>query len=158
MPDVTVKLTLGAFSIEVSGPIEYVDKKLDEVLARYAPSGRVSALESSTGTSVPKTEVGGEKVSAAEFMKGASAQNQTDRAMLLGYYLEKVEGWTNFTTTELAHWGREVRRPFGNVSDVVAKLTARGLMMSAGDKDGQRAYALTATGEEYVASITERSN
>jgi len=155
MGDVTVKLTLGGFSVEVSGPSDYVDKKLEEILGRFNPTSRVTTREGIAVSPPPQTEVGGKKVSAAEFLKGASAQNQTDRAVLLGYYLEKVEGLSSFTTTELAHWGKEVKRPFGNVSDVVAKLSARGLMMSTGDKDGQRAYALTATGEEYVASLSE---
>ncbi len=157
MAEVTVKLSIGNFSVEVTGDQQYVDQRFEELVSRFLTSRRLPSSEAAAAGSVPQ-ESGGKKVSAAEFMKGASAQNQTDRAMLLGYYLEKVEAWASFTTTDLAHWGKEIKRPFGNVSDVVAKLTARGLMMSSGDKDGQRAYALTATGEEYVASITERSN
>ncbi len=157
MAEVTVKLTIGNFSVEVAGDQGYVDQRFEELVSRFLTSRRLVSGEPPTTTNVPQ-EPGGKKLSAAEFMKGASAQNQTDRAMLLGYYLEKIESFASFTTTELAHWGKEVKRPFGNVSDVVAKLTARGLMMSTGDKDGQKAYALTATGEEYVASITERSN
>ena len=31
-----------------------------------------------------------------------------------------------------------------------------GLMMNSGDEDGQPAYVLTASGEEYVNSMSER--
>lgn len=154
MSDVTVKLTLGSFSVEVSGPAEYVDKKIEDLTARFLGSGRsgVSELRSAAPAI---SEGGGKKISAGEFVKSANPRNLSDQAMVLGYFLEKMDSMTGFTSTDLGNLGREIKRPFGNPSDVVAKLTARGLMMSAGDKEGQRAYALTASGEEYVESMIE---
>lgn len=38
MADVTLKLTIGTFSVEVSGPSEYADKKLEELVGRYLTS------------------------------------------------------------------------------------------------------------------------
>jgi len=78
--------------------------------------------------------------------------------MALAYYLERVEQMQSFTTGELNDKAREARYPFGNVSDVVYKLASRGLMMSAGDKEGARAYALTASGEQYVESMLESAS
>jgi len=75
--------------------------------------------------------------------------------LALGYFLEKVEGVAAFTSSEIAQLGRDTKQPFANASDSVAKLTGRGLMMSAGDKEGQRAYALTASGEAYVEALLE---
>src|SRR5208337_4273512 len=114
-----------------------------------------TSLTEPPGTASVQVETGGKKTSAAEFVKKSTAKNQIDRALVLGYFLEKIEGLSGFTSTELANLGRETKNPFTNASDAVAKLAGRGLMMSAGDKEGQRAYALTASGEAYVEALIE---
>jgi hypothetical protein len=154
MADVTVKLAIGSFSVEVTGDAAYVDKKLDELVARFISPGKSSSGEQALPANVP-LEAGGKKTSAAEFLKSSNARNQVDRALVLGYYLEKMDRVTSFTSTEIAQLGKDTKQPFANASDIVAKLTGRGLMMSAGDKEGQRAYALTASGETYVEALLE---
>ncbi len=152
MPDVTVKLAIGNFSVEVTGEQAYVDKKIEELVARFLsrkPSG-----EPAPAPSAPP-ETGGKQMSPAEFVKLSKAKNQMDRALVLGYYLEKVSGYSGFTSSELAELGKQIKQPFANASDAVARLTGRGLMMSSGDKEGQRAYALTASGETYVETLIE---
>jgi len=151
MPDVTVKLTIGTFSIEVAGEQSYVDAKFEELVSRFLSSRRGQAVDPQTF--VASEQESGKKTSAAEFLKRGAFKNQSDRALGLGYYLEKFERRTLFTSTELVELGKETKQPFTNASDSVAKLTSRGLMMSAGDKDGQRAYALTASGETYVEGL-----
>ena len=153
MSNVTLKLTLGNFSVEVSGPADYAEAKLEELVSRYFTPSKV-ALGESRPVPIP-LEQGGKKLAPGEFLRKVNHKNQPDRALALAYYLEKVEGLPSFTTTELADIGKSVKHPFSNSSDVVAKLSSRGLMMSAGDKDGQRGYALTASGEEYVESMLE---
>ncbi|OLE74932.1 hypothetical protein AUG19_07250 [archaeon 13_1_20CM_2_54_9] len=154
MADVTVKLAIGNFSVEVSGDKEYVDKKVEELANRFLTSWRPSSAEPAQASRAP-VEVGGKKTSPAEYLKKSTAKNQNDRALLLGYYLEKTQGVSNFTSSEIGQLGKDAKQPFANPSDAVAKLTARGLMMSAGDKEGQRAYALTASGETYVETLLE---
>jgi hypothetical protein len=154
MAEVTVKLTVGTFSVEVTGEQSYVDKKVDELASRFLSSWKPPSSEPAAPPAVP-LETGGKKTSPAEFLRKSGAKNQMDRALLLGYYLERTESASNFTSTELAQTGRDAKLPFTNPSDLVAKLTARGLMMSAGDKEGQRAYALTASGETYVETLLE---
>jgi hypothetical protein len=154
MADVTVKLAMGTFSVEVTGDQAYVDKKIDELVARFLSPGKTSSVEQAVAANAP-LEPGGKKTSAAEFVKKSGAKNQVDRALALGYYFERFEGVPSFTSTELAQLGRDTKQPFANPSDIVAKLTGRGLMMSAGDKEGQRAYALTVSGETYVETLLE---
>ncbi len=153
MGEVSVRLTVGAFSVEVSGEAEYVDKKFEELVSRFL-HWKPSTVEPSSAPGV-MPEAGGKQLSAAEFVKLTAAKNQMDRALVLGYYLEKVMGSAGFTSSELGEQGHQIRQPFANPSDAVAKLSGRGLMMSAGDKEGQRAYALTASGETYVESLLE---
>jgi hypothetical protein len=154
MADVTVKLAIGSFSVEVTGESAYVDKKLEELVSRFLSTGKTPLSETVPASNVV-ADSGGKKLSAAELLKKSSVKNQIDRALVLGYYLEKYSGATGFTSTEIGTLGRETKNPFANPSDAVAKLTGRGLMMSAGDKEGQRAYALTASGEAFVESLLE---
>ena len=156
MADVTIKLTIGNFSVEVSGPQEYANEKFNDLVGQYlsAPKTSVPDSRAVSAPSSPTTPAA-KRESPAEFLKKAGTRNQFDQAMLLGYYLEKVQSFASFTSTELGALARDAKRPFANPSDIVAKLTARGLMMSSGDKEGQRAYAVTATGEEYVGQILE---
>lgn len=152
MADVTVKLTIGSVSVEVTGSSKYVDKKFEELVTRFLSSRTTVSTEPRTPSAT--LDRGGKKTSAAEFLKKSSAKNQYDRALLLAYYLEK-SGNASFTSGELVRLGKETRQPFTNASDSVAKLSGRGLMMSAGDKEGARAYALTASGEAYVEAMLE---
>jgi len=153
MPDVTIKLGIGSFSVEVTGPADYAEKKLEELVGRYLGPARSGSAELQ---GAPVLEQGGKKLSAGEFLKKASHKNQTDRALVFGYYVERMTSQPRFTTTELGTLGLETKHPFSNISDAVARLVSRGLMMSSGEKENQRAYALTASGEEYVESMLER--
>src|SRR2546422_228467 len=104
MAEVTVKLAIGGFSVEVTGDQGYVDQKFEELVSRFLASRRPTLGESAAATSFPQ-ETGGKKTSAAEFLKRSAAKNQNDRALALGYYLEKVEGLSGFTSTEIAQLG-----------------------------------------------------
>jgi hypothetical protein len=151
MPDVTVKLTIGSFSVEVSGEPDFVNKKFEELVSRFLTGSSPSTAE--MATPAVALETSGKRTSPAEFLKQAAAKSQFDRALLLGYYLEKTQGVSSFTSAEITQLGQEAKQPFANSSDAIAKLTGRGLMMSAGDKDGKRAFALTASGEAYVEGL-----
>jgi hypothetical protein len=153
MANVTLKLVIGTFSAEVSGPAKYAEKKLEDLISKYLSSSMKPAFSESSGSSSSLLQgaAGKKKRSPSEVAKRAG--NQTDRALLLGYYVEKVNGQSTFTTTELRDLGKEAKYSFTNISDSVASLVGRGLMMSAGDKEGHRAYTLTATGEEYAESL-----
>lgn len=153
MPNVVLKLSVGTFSVEVSGPAKYAEKKLEDLIAKYLSSSVKSSTSDSgsASTSPLQPSSGKKKRSPSEILKKVG--NQTDRALLLGYYLEKMESQPSFTTSELRELGKQAKYSFTNISDSVASLVGRGLMMSAGEKDSHRAYTLTATGEEYAESL-----
>jgi len=153
MANVTLKLSIGTFSVEVSGPAKYAEKKIEDLIAKYLSSSVKSGASdsSSSASSSRQPSAGKKKRSPSEILKRAS--NQTDRALLLGYYMENMDSQPSFTTGELAELGKQAKYSFTNISDSVARLVGRGLMMSAGEKESQRAYTLTATGEEYAESL-----
>src|SRR5207247_5003033 len=154
MADVTLRVTIEAASVEVTGSEEYAERKLEELLDKYLGMTKPGVSAEARPAPIP-LETGGKRLSVGEFMRRITSKNLTDRALGLAYYLEKVEGASSFTTGELAAKGKEAKYPFANISDVVARLAARGLMMSAGDKESQRAYALTASGEQVIESMLE---
>jgi hypothetical protein len=67
MADVTVKLAVGNFSVEVTGEAAYVDKKIDELVSRFLSSSWKASVGEPTASSAVATELSGKKMSAAEF-------------------------------------------------------------------------------------------
>ena len=96
----------------------------------------------------------GKRLSVAQFFKKLSPKTDVDRALAAGYYLEKFGQQHNFTAAEVRETIRSAKvAPPKNPSDVVAKNIRKGLMMTAGDKDGKMAFVLTNDGEEAVGDL-----
>ena len=114
------------------------------------------APEVSSSATPLTADATGKALSPAEFLRRISHTNQLDLALALGYYLEKMRSVQSFTTKELLELSKEVKYPFANISESVSRLVGRGLMMTAGDKDGARAYSLTATGEQMIDSMATK--
>lgn len=147
---VTLKVQIGGVSVEVSGSSEYAENKLDELIQKYGPSRSTSQ---SAHASI-STNATGKPSSPSEFIKKISPKNQSEKAIVLAYYLEKVKGMDKFTTADLTAVCRNAKQPkFTNISDTVAKQVQQGLLMGAGDTESGRAYVLTTTGEEYVENL-----
>ena len=98
MANVTLKLSIGTFSVEVSGPAEYAEKKLEDLIAKYLSSSVKSGPSDSgaSNASLLRPSAGKKKRSPSEILKRAC--NQTERALLLGYYVEKREGQPNLVS------------------------------------------------------------
>ena len=158
MSDVTVKVSIGSYSVEVTGPQEYVNPKFEELTGRFFPAQLrgAAAPEAIAGTAPLTTDAAGKALAPAEFLRKISHTNQLDRALALGYYLEKMRNVQSFTTKDLLDLSKEVKYPFANISESVSRLVGRGLMMTAGDKDGARAYSVTATGEQMIDSMATK--
>lgn len=149
--NVTLKVQVGAISVEVTGTPEYAEKKLEELIEKYGASRGTTSQ--SMRTQIPTNETG-KPASPSEFIKKMSPKNQSEKAIVLAYYLEKVKGMDKFTTADLTAVGRDAKQPrFTNISDTVARQVQQGLLMGAGDSESGRAYVLTTTGEEYVENL-----
>ena len=156
MEKVTLKVQYGNFSVEVSGPENYAEKKLDELLKKY---GNVQKAHEPTSPAEKKlVTASSKKISPAEYIKKESPKSQADRALLLWYYLEKLESRENFSTNELTEINKIAKQSrFTNISDTVAKLVKQGLMMGSGETDGKRAFTLTTSGEEAVEALSSKA-
>jgi len=79
---------------------------------------------------------------------------ETQKTLVLGYYLEHSEGMESFNATDLETMFRSAKEKLPkNINDTVNKNIVRGLIMEAREKkEGKKAWILTSTGEKYVES------
>ena len=102
----------------------------------------------------------GEKVSptvpkAPSLSRFANEKNPADdvqRSLVIGYYLEKHANHAAFNAKDLEKGFVDAKEKVpGNVEDKILKNVWKGHMMQAQeDKDGLKAYALTASGKKFV--------
>lgn len=97
------------------------------------------------------------KISPKEFLTNYEVATNTDRALILGYYMEQIEGSATFNATDIDKLFRlSKEKPPKNMNDILAKNVARngGLLMVADEKkDDKKAWMVTRTGEEYLNEL-----
>ena len=123
--------------------IEDMMKKLDE------HEKRISILESAT---IKKTQTEGKKLSVKEFLLTNKPNDNVQRTLVIGYYLEHFELMDSFNTKDLADGFRSAKEPQPiNINDKVNMNLRKGYMMEAKEKkEKSKAWVLTSTGEIFV--------
>jgi hypothetical protein len=93
-------------------------------------------------------------MSIREFILAKKPENDVQKALAIGYYLEKHEDFSSFNVRNLADGFRAAKeRVPQNVSDKVQWNIRKGHMMEAkAKKNNLKAWFLTGSGEEYVES------
>lgn len=119
--------------------------RLDAVEARVKKLEE--ALLSGPVDSRPK-----KKLSAKEFLLTKSAAKDTQKLLVLGYYLEHMEQMESFNVSDIeAAFHAAKENPPGNTNATVDRNIAQGFLMpSPNKKDGKKAWCLTSTGEQQV--------
>src|SRR4051812_2520834 len=89
------------------------------------------------------------EVSAREFLLTASPKSDTQKVLLLGYFLEHIEGAHSFNVWDLEGAFRAAKEKLpSNMNDAVNKNIVRGFLMEAEEKkDAKKAWYFTASGE-----------
>jgi len=126
-----------------------IEQKVEELEQRVAKLEAQSFPSRSNSPYGPKKK----KVSPQEFLAMKDAQTETKKVLVLGYYLEHVEGMESFNATDLESIFRSAKeRPPKNINDVVNKNINPGrfIMEAAEKRDDKKAWVLTSTGEKYV--------
>ena len=155
--NVTMRVRIGESEIEVTGPSDFVEKKITEFVEKQKP-GLVSSSPTptkgitSSGIEVAQTLPKG--MSVAQFFKKASPRTDLDRVLAAGYFLEKFKNQDSFTASEVkdAIRGAKISPPV-NPSDSISKNIKKGYIMPSGDKEGKMAFVLTSDGEDTVAEL-----
>jgi len=155
--NVTMRVRIADAELEVTGPKNFVEEKI----AAFVKTQRDTRPQHQGTNPTSSGPMGGQVaqaslakgLSAAQFFKKATLKSDVDRVLMAGYFLEKHNGADSFTTAEITDTIRQAKiKPPANPSDSVAKNIKKGLMMSAGDKEGKKAFVLTSDGEEVVSA------
>jgi hypothetical protein len=154
-PTVTMRIRVGDNELEVSGPSDFVERKIADFaqqqkeLAQPAGANAVGDRATREGHAAS-----GKKMALAQLLKKLGLKTEVDRVLAAGHYLEASEGVESFTAAEVSSAIRNAKNPPPrNANDAINQNIRKGLMMSAGDKDGKMAFVLTTDGEEKIASM-----
>ena len=154
---VTMRVRLGDSELEVTGPTQFVEEKINEFVERQRNVGTRATSALRHGTEPARdapSDLARKGTSVAQFFRSLSLKTDVDRVLAAGYYLEKNKNVDNFTTAEVAQTIRDAKRtPPTNVSDCIARNIKKGFIMGSGDKDGTPAYVLTTDGEDAVSAL-----
>jgi len=128
------------------GIIKDLMKKLDD------HENRISALE---GMPAKRTQVEGKKLSVKEFLLTKKPNDDVQRTIVIGYYLEHFESMDRFNARDLADGFRSAKEPPPtNINDKVNLNIRKGHMMEAKEKkDKFKAWVLTNSGEKFVEEV-----
>jgi len=99
-----------------------------------------------------KPERARKKISIKEFILQKNPKGDVQRALAIGYYLEKYEGFSSFNAKDLENGFRDTKEKIPqNVPDKIQMNVRNGHMMKVEEKkDGYKAYVLTNSGEKFV--------
>ena len=151
---VTMRVKIGDAELEVTGPTAFVEGKIEEFVAAHQGGVGKAATHTTAPTGVSSASSTKKQGSLAQLFKRLSVKSDVERTLIAGYFLESSQGAQSFTAAELRDAIRNAKsRPPSNPSDAINKNIKKGLMMSAGDKDGKMAFVLTTDGEEAVAAL-----
>lgn len=87
-----------------------------------------------------------------EFIVEKDPLSDNDRTLLIGYYLEKYDGISVFTTGEIKEGYQRAKQKIpANVSDTIQQNIKKGFIAEAKDKkENKNAYYVTSTGVGYA--------
>lgn len=155
LESVTMRVRIGEHELEVTGPSDYVENKIEEFLKKQKSVSVIGTGKSYPQPSTQTSPKSTKDISVAQFFRKRLLQSHADRFLAAGYYLEKNKNEEKFTASELAKIVQSgAKKPLPrNPNDVVNGNIRKGLMMAAGDKDGKMAFVLTSDGEEAIEAL-----
>ncbi len=150
-----MRVRIGDSEIEVTGPPTYVETKIQEFLKQppTRTQDRSVASDTSGQMAPPKS------LSPAQFFKLCGPKTDNGRTLVAAYFLEKHRNAQSSTASEIRDVIREAKvPPPRNPNDSVNQGIRKGLLMTAGDKDGKIAFVLTSDGEAAVEEMLGKKN
>lgn len=161
-----LRVSIGDITIEAAGPVDEAESWFEALREDYLSEVDAETLEaaldgSDAGTSTPETDSetttssastsSGKSRSLTEYYKTADDPTKRDSALIVGWYLEYHENQDDFTRPEVEERAKDAKIGLGaNVSRDLSNQVKDGHLEKVDERDGQDAYHLTLTGEEYV--------
>jgi len=161
-----LRVSVGDITIEAAGPIDEAESWFEALREDYLSEIDADTLESAAdGGSVatnsepdsadPNTSVDTKSSqksrSLTEFYKTAENPTKRDSALIVGWYVAYHDGQDHFTKPDVDERAQDAKISLGaNVSRDLSNQVSDGNLAKVDERDGQDAYHLTLTGEEYV--------
>ena len=150
---ITMRVRVGDKEIEITGPNEYVEKKVAEFLKQPPSSDSLPPTPPQAKGQVMHHSKG---LSPAQFFKAANPKTDNDRVLVATYFLEKHRNAQNATAGEIRGLIAEAKRlPPRNTNDAVNQNIRKGLLMTAGDRENIMTVVLTSDGENEVEEMVK---
>lgn len=150
---VTMRIRVGESELEVTGPSDFVKGQIAEFikLNKTTPLAQQKSPQMVGRLTVEKGPAEQKSMSLPQFFRKSGVRSAVGRTLVAGYYLEMYKSSENFTAAEVTDIIRNARiNPPRNTNECINANIRKGFMMSAGDKDGIRAFVLTSDGEDVV--------
>jgi len=161
-----LRVTVGNITVEAEGPRDdaetwfeslredYLGDVDDETLEAVANGSGETVNDSPTAqnseSDITSTSTRKSR-SLTEYYKQANNPTKRDAALIVGWYLEYHEEQSNFTKPEIEERAQDAKIGLGaNVSRDLSEQVGNSHLEKVDERDGQDAYHLTLTGEEYV--------
>jgi hypothetical protein len=153
---------IGDITIEVEGPVDEAETWFEALRKDYLEDldgGTVQNAGSNSGSSDSSSSSGQQtddnrqekSRTLAEYYKNTDGLSKKDTALLTGWYLEKHEGQDDFTRPEVQDEAQSAKLKLGaNVARDLGRQVKDGNLAEVDERDGNTAYHLTITGEDYV--------
>lgn len=115
---------------------------------------RIASLEQLLAPADRPVLGGSKPVSIQEFIISKSPRSETEKALVIAYYLEKYEQKAPFNVENLRDAYRRAKEPGPrNLNDAVNKNIQKGLIMESSNRMGKlKAWVVTSTGERLVSN------
>lgn len=111
---------------------------------------RISSLESLIEDEGPEA-VREKPLSLPEFKQDYSPSIHREKAVMIGYFLEKHRGKENFLVSDTKDGFKKCKYKLpANLSDVLSDASKQGHLMEVGEEGGKKLWMLTETGENFV--------
>jgi hypothetical protein len=122
----------------------YIIKIIDNNLSNVQENNQISKKEC-IGDSIPSEIKVTKNITIDDFIDLKSPNNETDKVLVAGYYMEKYEKYDSFTEIDLYKILK-----ISNIENNLLINTERGYLSFIGKKNNLNTYTLTYSGEIYV--------
>jgi len=124
-----------------------MDEEIKKILEEH--ESRIAKLENLLKN---KPESFRKGLSLKEFILSKKPEGDVQKTLVIGYFLEKYDGYTSFNMKDLENAFRTAKDNVpDNINDKVIQNIKKGYMMEAKEKkDNFKAWNLTSTGERFV--------
>jgi hypothetical protein len=159
-------VSIGDVTINVEGPVDEAETwfeglredylgDLDAEIVQAATDGAGAVSQATTGQLSPEpTSAASESAktrSLTEFYREADDPTKQDSALIVGWYLEYHEGYSNFTPPEVEEKAQSAKISLGaNLSRDLSSQVESGNIEKVDEREGNDAFHIALTGEEYV--------